>query len=183
MTAEDRIYLERALELAARGAGSTFPNPPVGAVVVKNGAIAGEGFHHRAGAAHAEVEALQATSDARGATLYVSLEPCNHAGKTPPCTRAVIDAGIARVVVGTLDPNPATNARGIAALERAGIAVEVADLPAARRLIEPFAEAIARTDRPYVALKLASSLDGYVASQSGVQQWLTGESARAFVRE
>jgi len=183
LNALDRLYLSRAYELARRGAGNTSPNPIVGAVVVANGEIAGEGFHHRAGEPHAEVNALEAAGDrARGATLYVSLEPCNHFGRTPPCSHAVADAGIARVVVGTFDPNPKTNEGGIAHLRGHGVDVEIADDDEARALIEPFAAAI-RSERPFVTLKMAMSLDGYVSSRSGEVQWLTGEEARAFVRE
>lgn len=155
----------------------------VGAVVVANGESVGEGFHHRAGEAHAEVNALQAAGDrARGATMYVSLEPCNHFGRTPPCSHSVAGSGIARVVVGTLDPNPKTNHGGIAYLRERGIDVEIADDAEARAIIEPFAHAI-RSERPFVTLKMAASLDGYVTSRHGEAQWLTGEEARAFVRQ
>ena len=181
----DALYLARACELAARGAGSTAPNPPVGAVVVRDGGTLGEGFHHRRGDAHAEVEAL---ADARGrgfetigATLVVSLEPCDHAGLTPPCTNAIVGAGIARVVIGTRDPNRKTAGAGIARLRGAGLEVEIAEFPWAQRLIEPFATAIA-SPRPYVLLKIAASLDGYVAPNEG-SFWLTGEPSRERVRE
>ncbi|MGZ3508661.1 MAG: bifunctional diaminohydroxyphosphoribosylaminopyrimidine deaminase/5-amino-6-(5-phosphoribosylamino)uracil reductase RibD [Vulcanimicrobiaceae bacterium] len=183
LNALDRLYLQRACELAARAVGNTSPNPTVGAVVVADGRIVGEGYHHRAGEPHAEVHALREAGDrARGATLYVSLEPCNHHGRTPPCSQAVAQAGIARVVIGTADPNPKTNGGGVAYLQEREIAVEIADETCARELIERFAVAI-RSDRPYTTLKMASSLDGYVASRPGVQEWLTGEEARAFVRE
>jgi diaminohydroxyphosphoribosylaminopyrimidine deaminase/5-amino-6-(5-phosphoribosylamino)uracil reductase len=179
----DRLFLERACELAERGIGSTSPNPPVGAVVVAAGRIAGEGFHHRAGDLHAEIEALRAAGEAaKGATLYVTLEPCNHHGRTPPCTQAIAAAGITRVVAGTLDPNPRTAAGGVAFLRDRGIAVEIADDGHARTIVEPFARSIG-DDRPYVTLKMAMSMDGYVAADSGTSQWLTGEEAREFVRE
>lgn len=179
----DHLYLERAYELAERGAGSTSPNPAVGAVVVLGGRVVGEGYHHRAGEPHAEVHALRMAGDAaRGATLYVSLEPCNHFGRTPPCSHAVEQAGIARVVVGTPDPNPKTAGGGTQHLRDCGITVEVADDERARAIVEPFARAI-RSDRPFVTLKMAMSLDGYIASQPGRQEWLTGEAAREFVRE
>jgi len=179
----DRLFLDRAYELAERGVGNTSPNPPVGAVLVRGETIVGEGHHHRAGDAHAEIDAIaSAGEDARGATLYVSLEPCNHTGLTPPCTDAIVKAGLARVVAGAHDPNPQTNGAGIAALRERKIAVEVLDEPRAGALIEPFARAI-RSHRPYVSLKLAVSFDGFIASKPGVQEWLTGEEAREFVRE
>lgn len=183
MNRVDRPFLDRAYELAERGVGNTSPNPPVGAVVVRDGAIVGEGYHHRAGDAHAEVNAIGAAGDAaRGGTLYVSLEPCNHMGKTPPCTEAIERAGLTRVVAGARDPNPLTNGAGMRALRDRGISVSVLDEPRARALVEPFARAVG-SHRPYVALKLAVSLDGFIASQPGVQEWLTGEEAREFVRE
>lgn len=182
VTPLDRLFLDRSIELATRALGSTAPNPAVGAVVVRDGHILGEGFHHRAGGPHAEPNALAQAGDAAGATVYVSLEPCNHQGRTPPCTRALIDARVARVVVGTLDPNPKTNGSGVAALREAGIDVIVANDPRARSLIEPFAFAV-RHDRPFVALKLAMSLDGRIASKPGVQQWITSEEERLYVRD
>ncbi len=182
MTPSDRLFLARAVELAQRGTGNTAPNPPVGALVVRDNNVLGQGYHQQAGAPHAEVEALRAGVDVRGATMYVSLEPCDHTGRTGPCTQALIEAGIARVVVGALDPNPLTNGRGVQRLRDAGIAVEVADDPAARAVIEIFARSI-RGDRPYLALKLAMSFDGYVVSEPGVQQWLTSEDVRAYVRD
>lgn len=183
MDALDRLFLERANELARRGVGNTSPNPPVGAVVVREDRIVGEGYHHRAGEPHAEVLALQAAGGAaRGATLYVSLEPCNHFGRTPPCSHAVRAAGIARAVIGAADPNPKTGGGGIRYLQENGITVDLAGDAASAAVIEPFARAI-RAQRPYVTLKMAMSLDGYVASKHGVQQWLTGPQAREFVRE
>jgi len=183
VNASDRLFLERAFELARRGVGSTSPNPPVGAVLVRDGAIIGEGYHHRAGADHAEIEALRAANDASGATLYVTLEPCNHIGKTPPCAAAFIQARIARAVIGTCDPNPLTAGAGIAALKAAGIEVEILDTPPARELIEPFKTTIRVESRPYVALKMASSQDGFITSGPHQTQWLTGEQSRGFVRE
>src|SRR5689334_9163173 len=179
----DELYLERAYELAERGLGNTSPNPAVGAVVVLDGRIVGEGYHHLAGSPHAEVHALQAAGElARGATLFVSLEPCNHFGRTPPCSQAVAAAGVRRVVIGTPDPNPKTDGGGIQYLRDRGIDVEIAKHERARSIIEPFARAI-RSNRPYVTLKMAMSLDGYVASHPGRQEWLTGEEARHFVRD
>jgi diaminohydroxyphosphoribosylaminopyrimidine deaminase/5-amino-6-(5-phosphoribosylamino)uracil reductase len=176
--ASDRIYLQRAYELAARGIGSTAPNPPVGAVVVRDGRILGEGYHRAAGREHAEIDALQGV-DARGATLYVSLEPCNHVGRTPPCTQRLLDAGIARVVIGTLDPT--SSGGGAELLRERGIDVSVTDDARARSLIEMFVHWIA-SDRPFVTLKMAMSIDGAIAARPGRQEWLTGAPARAFVR-
>ncbi|HEY6450325.1 MAG TPA: bifunctional diaminohydroxyphosphoribosylaminopyrimidine deaminase/5-amino-6-(5-phosphoribosylamino)uracil reductase RibD, partial [Candidatus Cybelea sp.] len=136
LTPLDALYLQRSYELAARGIGNTSPNPPAGALVVRDGRVVGEGYHRRAGVAHAEPQALeQAGSNARGSTVYVSLEPCRHVGRTPPCTTALIEAGVARVVAGTLDP---TDHGGADQLRKAGIEFAVAEDPAARRLIEIF---------------------------------------------
>ena len=179
----DRLYLERAYELAARGIGNTAPNPPVGAVVVREGRIVGEGYHHRAGEAHAEINALKrAGGAARGATLYLSLEPCAHAGRVPACAPIVARAGVARVVCGVADPNPRNRGAGIAYLRERGIAVDVTDDARASELVEIFAGFIAKR-RPYVALKMAMSLDGAIAARPGVQQWLTSDPARSYVRE
>lgn len=183
MDAIDRLFLERANELARRGAGSTSPNPAVGAVVAAAGRIVGEGYHHRAGEPHAEVHALRMAGElARGATLYVSLEPCNHFGRTPPCSHAVHEAGVTRVVIGAEDPNPKTARGGIDYLLERGIEVELVNDPDSRAIVEPFARAI-RGERPYVSLKMAMSLDGFIATTRGVQHWLTGPQAREFVRE
>lgn len=180
----DAVYLARACELAQRGAGSTSPNPCVGAVLVRDGKTLGEGYHHMRGEPHAEIEALRDAHmrrvDVRGATLYVSLEPCNHHGTTPPCTSGIINAGIARVVIGAADPNPKTNGAGMARLRDAGIAVDLIDDAWARAIVEEFGVAI-RRNRPYVTLKMAASLDGYVAPKPG-RHWLTGEAARERVR-
>jgi len=158
----------------------------VGCVVVRDGVTLGEGWHHRSGEPHAEVEALRDARaqghEPRGATAYVSLEPCNHHGRTPPCSQTLIDAGIARIVIGALDPNPKTAQSGVRRLRDAGIAVEVVDAAAARALIERFRWTIAH-DSSYVTLKMAASLDGYVASRPGEQQWLTGPLARERVRD
>ncbi len=169
-----------ALALARKGVGDTSPNPAVGAVVVRAGKIVGRGYHRRAGLAHAEVDALrQAGAAARRATLYVTLEPCNHTGKTPPCCDAVLAAGVSRVVVGTRDPNPVTNGRGLARLRRFGVDVRVGVLEdEARRLNRPFAKYIT-TKRPWVIAKLAQSLDGKIATRTGSSRWISSEPARA----
>jgi diaminohydroxyphosphoribosylaminopyrimidine deaminase/5-amino-6-(5-phosphoribosylamino)uracil reductase len=178
----DRRFMRRALALARRGLGRTSPNPPVGAVVVAGGRIAGSGHHPRAGLPHAEVYALeQAGARARGATLYVTLEPCSHRGdgkRTPPCVDRILATGIRRVVAATLDPNPRVSGRGIARLAAAGLDVSVGVLePAARELIEPFACHV-RRGIPLVTLKLALSLDGRLCAPDGTSRWITGEDAR-----
>jgi diaminohydroxyphosphoribosylaminopyrimidine deaminase / 5-amino-6-(5-phosphoribosylamino)uracil reductase len=179
------VFLRRACELAERGRGSTSPNPAVGAVFVLGSTTLGEGFHRQRGDPHAEVEALRDAAsrgnDVRGSTLYVTLEPCDHIGSTPPCSQAVLDAGVARVVAGARDPNPKA-AGGLERLREANVAVTLADDPWARALIEDFSAAVTST-RPYVRLKLAASLDGFVAPRKGERYWLTGAQAREYVRE
>lgn len=183
ITPLDRLYLQRCYELAVRAQGNTAPNPLVGSVIVRDGRIVGEGYHHRAGDAHAEVNALAAAGGAaRGATAYVSLEPCNHTGKTPPCTHALVNAAVARVVIGTRDPNPTTDGRGVAYLQERGILVDEAHDARARAIIEPFAYAVVR-ERPFLAVKMAMSLDGFITSKPGVQEWITGEPERLYVRD
>src|SRR6476469_8829622 len=151
----DGAFMRRALDLAEEGWGRTAPNPMVGAVVVRDGVIVGEGFHRRYGESHAEVEALRSAGErARGGTLYVTLEPCNHQGRTPPCVDAILRAGIRRVVVGCLDPNPAVVGGGAARLQEEGVEVEVGVAPAeARALIAPWTKFVT-TGLPYVVLKL-----------------------------
>jgi len=168
-----------AVRLARKGVGRTSPNPPVGAVVVKAGEVVGRGFHRRAGEPHAEVLALrEAGRRARGSTLYVTLEPCSHHGRTPPCCDAVVAAGVRRVVVGMGDPNPQVDGRGIDVLRRAGVEVQTGvGAAACTELIEPFAKHV-RTGLPLVILKLAASLDGRIATATGASRWITGESAR-----
>lgn len=180
----DRLHMHRALELAARARGRTSPNPMVGAVLVKNGQVVGEGFHSFAGADHAELVALQeAEGAARGATLYVSLEPCCHYGRTPPCVQRLLSSGIARVVAACEDPNPAVSGKGIAALRAAGIPAEVGVLAEeAIRLNEAFFTFI-RTGRPFVVMKAAASLDGKIATRTGESRWITGEKARLRVHQ
>jgi diaminohydroxyphosphoribosylaminopyrimidine deaminase/5-amino-6-(5-phosphoribosylamino)uracil reductase len=178
----DEAYIERAIELAARGRGLVSPNPMVGALVVADGGVVGEGWHEGAGLPHAEVLALNAAGErARGATLYTSLEPCDHFGRTPPCTRAIVEAGIARVVSATTDPNPAVDGRGFASLSAAGIEIGHGILAeAAQRLNAPFAKHV-RTGMPFVIWKAAATLDGKVAARDGSSRWITGEAARADV--
>jgi diaminohydroxyphosphoribosylaminopyrimidine deaminase/5-amino-6-(5-phosphoribosylamino)uracil reductase len=180
-TPDDGAWMRRALALADRGWGQTAPNPMVGAVVVRDGVAVGEGWHTRYGEAHAEVEALRSAGDrARGATMYVTLEPCNHHGKTPPCTDAILAAGIRRVVVAVGDPSAV--ARGGAERLRAEGVEVLAGVgeSAARELNAPFFHALS-SDRPFVRLKLALSLDGALADQTRRPGWLTGHEARAGV--
>jgi len=177
--AEDRIFMRRALELASRAQGLTSPNPLVGAVVVRNGTVVGEGYHQAAGTPHAEIEALQKAGEStRGATLYVTLEPCVHQGRTGPCVPVVLAVGISRVVVAAVDPNPMVNGRGISALRVAGVEVEVGILQAeARELNRAFFTYMVER-RPLVTLKAACSLDGKLAGWDLTSRWITGELAR-----
>lgn len=178
----DEAYIERAIELAERGRGLVSPNPMVGAVVVAEGVVVGEGWHEGAGLPHAEVVAINGAGErARGATLFTSLEPCDHYARTPPCTRAIVAAGIARVVVAASDPNPIVDGRGCSALRAAGIEVrEGVGTEAAERLNAPFAKHV-RTGMPFVTWKAAATLDGKVAARDGSSRWITGEAARADV--
>ncbi|MGH8549684.1 MAG: bifunctional diaminohydroxyphosphoribosylaminopyrimidine deaminase/5-amino-6-(5-phosphoribosylamino)uracil reductase RibD [Methylococcales bacterium] len=175
----DDRYMVRALQLARRGLLTADPNPCVGSLVVKDGRIVGEGWHRRAGGAHAEIEALQMAGEAaRGATVYVTLEPCCHYGKTPPCTEKLIQLGVKRVVAAMEDPNPRVAGQGFQALAAAGVETRVGVLEAgARELNRGFCRRM-RTGRPYVVSKLAMSLDGRTALASGESRWITGESAR-----
>ncbi len=178
----DEEYMSLALGMAKRGMGRTSPNPMVGAVVVKGTTIVGRGYHHRAGEPHAEILALrQAGEKARGATLYLNLEPCDHFGRTPPCTRAILDAGLKRVVAGMKDPNPLVSGRGIRRLRRAGIKVDVGVLgEESREMNAPFCKYI-ETRTPFVTLKAAISLDGKIATRSGDSRWISSEVSRAYV--
>jgi len=184
MPEHDLSFMRRAFALALLAKGRTSPNPMVGAVLVKEGRVVGEGYHAFAGGDHAEVRALKAASfQAEGATLYVNLEPCCHVGRTPPCTEALIRAGIKKVIASTLDPNPLVSGKGVERLKEAGIEVEVGLLAEeARRLNEAFFAFIA-TGRPFVILKAASSLDGRIATRAGESRWITGEEARRRVHE
>lgn len=178
----DVFYMQIALDLAAKGLGTASPNPAVGAVVVKDGRIVGRGYHAKAGGPHAEAEALrQAGSRAEGADLYVTLEPCNHTGKTPPCAIAIREAGIRRVVSAMADPNPHVAGGGHAWLSRHGITVVTGVCESeARRLNEAFITHV-RTGLPLVLLKIAATLDGRIATRTGHSRWVTGEASRRFV--
>ena len=176
---QDEIYMARAMKLAQRGRFTTHPNPNVGCVIVNDGEIVGEGFHYRAGEPHAEVHALRMAGEkARGATAYVTLEPCSHHGRTPPCTEALLAAGIRRVVAAMADPNPLVAGRGLAQLQAAGVAVDVGLMAdEAHELNIGFVSRMTRK-RPWVRLKAAASLDGKTALQNGESQWITGPQAR-----
>ena len=176
---EDLRWMGRALELAGRGAGLTSPNPVVGAVLVEAGRAVGEGFHARAGGAHAEAEALErAGTAARGATLYVTLEPCNHRGRTPPCVEAIMTAGVNRVVVAMSDPNPRVQGGGAAALSRAGVEVTVGCREGEATALNRVFLTAARRGRPHVTLKWAATLDGATADVRRGSRWITGSEAR-----
>ncbi|MGG7647303.1 diaminohydroxyphosphoribosylaminopyrimidine deaminase [Pseudomonas frederiksbergensis] len=179
----DAHYMARALELARKGHYTTHPNPRVGCVIVRDGQIVGEGWHVRTGEPHAEVHALHAAGDkARGATAYVTLEPCSHHGRTPPCADALVHAGVARVVAAMQDPNPSVAGRGMQRLAQAGIATESGVLEGeARKLNEGFLKRMEH-GLPFVRVKLAMSLDGRTAMESGESQWITGPAARSAVQ-
>ncbi len=182
-SAEDHAHMAQALRLAERGLFTTTPNPRVGCVIVRDGDVVGEGWHEKAGEPHAEVHALRAAGEkAGGATAYVSLEPCSHHGRTPPCANALIDAGIKRVVAAMRDPNPQVSGRGLDLLTLAGVMVQVGLLESeARELNIGFAARMTR-GRPWLRLKTASSLDGKTALLNGTSKWITGEAARTDVQ-
>lgn len=182
MTSTDTKYMKRALTLAKKGVGKTSPNPAVGCVIVKNGTIVGEGWHKRAGGHHAEVHALEMAGDeARGADVYVTLEPCSHTGKTPPCSEALIRAGVKRVVAGMGDPNPQVNGGGLKALQQAGIETLCGIVEKECRAINrPFLKFIA-TGQPYVTYKCAMTLDGKTACVTGESRWISCEASRRIV--
>ncbi|MEF8699887.1 MAG: bifunctional diaminohydroxyphosphoribosylaminopyrimidine deaminase/5-amino-6-(5-phosphoribosylamino)uracil reductase RibD [Candidatus Accumulibacter sp. UW20] len=178
-SAADHGFMARALRLAERGLCSTTPNPRVGCVIVAAGEIVGEGWHVHAGGAHAEAHALQAAGEkARGATAYVTLEPCSHHGRTPPCSNALLVAGVTRVVAAMQDPDPRVAGQGLARLRNAGVLAECGLLAAAAQEINLGFVARMTRARPWLRLKLAASLDGKTALQNGVSQWLTGAAAR-----
>lgn len=179
---QDERYLRLACRLARKAAGRTSPNPMVGAVLVRGTKIVGTGYHHYAGGPHAEINALkQAGAKARGATLYITLEPCSHQGRTPPCTGALIAAGIREVVAGMKDPNPLVAGRGFQQLRRAGIKVRSGLCQEeSAQLIEAFAKFITKR-LPFVTVKLAVTLDGKIATASGDAHWISAERSRALV--
>jgi diaminohydroxyphosphoribosylaminopyrimidine deaminase/5-amino-6-(5-phosphoribosylamino)uracil reductase len=180
----DEKYMSIAIALAKKAQGLTNPNPTVGAVIVKDGKLVGKGYHKRCGLAHAEINALNAAGDkARGATLYVTLEPCNHFGRTSPCTDAIIRSGIKRVVIGMKDPNPVNNGKGIRNLNNHGIKTSVGILGEdAKALNKPFIKFIT-TGMPFVTVKMAESLDGKIATKTGDSKWITGEDSRRYVHK
>lgn len=181
-TDTDRQHLSRAIELARRGHGHTSPNPVVGAVLVRDGEVLGEGWHEHYGGPHAEVNAIAAAGgDAPGATLYVTLEPCCHHGKQPPCTDALLAAGVTRVVVGSDDPTEKASGRGLGVLRDEGVEIDVADgdLAARARLLNQAFRKHARTGRPWVLFKSAMTLDGKVATRTGDSKWISGDASRA----
>ena len=180
--AVDRLFLERAVELAARGLFGVAENPRVGCVIVRDGTVVGRGWHERTGGLHAEANAIaDAGGDVRGATVYVSLEPCCHTGRQPPCTKALINGGVARVVGAMDDPDPRVAGGGYAALRKAGIAVDATNLAAAHALNVGYVHRVTR-NMPYVRVKLGASLDGRTAMASGESQWITSPGARADVQ-
>lgn len=183
MDREDRRFMERAIELARLGRGWTSPNPMVGAVIVKDGKVIGEGYHARCGGPHAERNAIASlTEPARGATLYVTLEPCCHTGKTPPCTEAILEQGISRVVIGSRDPNPKVAGKGAEILRRAKVAVEEDFMREECDRLNPVFFHYITTGTPYVVMKYAMTLDGKIATRTGESKWITGEKARRQVQ-
>ncbi|MGE5190806.1 MAG: bifunctional diaminohydroxyphosphoribosylaminopyrimidine deaminase/5-amino-6-(5-phosphoribosylamino)uracil reductase RibD [Gemmatimonadota bacterium] len=182
MAFPDAAHMRAALRLARKGVGRTSPNPAVGAVLVRAGTVVGAGYHRRAGLPHAEVEAIRAAgAAARGADLYVTLEPCAHAGRTGPCTGAILAAGIRRVAAAMEDPNPLVSGRGFAALRAAGVAVAAGLLEREAREINAGYCRWIVSGRPHVTLKLALSMDGQIAARSGSSRWISGAKARAVV--
>jgi len=179
---DDEEWMRRSLRLAEKGRGRTSPNPMVGAVLVKNGRVVGEGYHAKAGEDHAEIIALrQAGEEARGATLYLNLQPCTHYGKTPPCAPVVIRSGVKRIVIGMEDPNPLVKREGVESLREAGLEVEVGlREKECRRLNEAYCKYIMKKE-PFIILKVAATLDGRIAARDGDSKWISGETSRRFV--
>lgn len=184
---QDIVYIKEALRLAKKGLGKTFPNPMVGAVIVKNNTIIAKGYHQKAGLAHAEIEAIRHTrrplASLTGATLYVNLEPCSHFGKTPPCTKEIIKAGIKRVVCATLDPNPKVQGKGIIELRKAGIRVASGVLEHEAQILNEHFFFFHTKKRPFITIKFAASLDGKIATKAYDAEWITNEKARLFARQ
>lgn len=182
--AEDRKFMRRAIELAKKGEGFTSPNPMVGAVIVKDGRIIGEGYHERYGGLHAERNALASVTESpKGAVIYVTLEPCCHYGKQPPCVDAILEAGIARVVTGSDDPNPLVAGKGFKRLIEHGVEVTTHVEKEACDALNPVFFHYIQTGLPYVAMKYAMTMDGKIAAYTGQSKWITGEEARAFVQK
>ena len=180
---KDEVFMKKVLKLAEKGVGRANPNPMVGCLIVKQGRIIGKGYHRAAGLAHAEIEALRSLKESpKGATLYVNLEPCNHFGKTPPCAKAIIKAGITRVVLSIADPNPMVKGKGIRALRKAGIKVVIGVLRSEARLLNEAYFGFHQKARPFVTIKFAASLDGKIATKSGRSKWITNGSARSYAR-
>ena len=180
----DEFYMRRALELAEKGRGYTNPNPMVGAVIVKDNRIIGEGYHHRYGDLHAERDAIKnCTESTENATIYVTLEPCCHQGKQPPCTEAVLEAGIKRVVIGSMDPNPLVAGKGIDFLKENGVTVEGPVLNKECLELNRVFFSYIKNKKPYVIMKYAQTLDGKIATYKGLSQWITDEEAREKVHE
>ncbi|MBT8351927.1 MAG: bifunctional diaminohydroxyphosphoribosylaminopyrimidine deaminase/5-amino-6-(5-phosphoribosylamino)uracil reductase RibD [Deltaproteobacteria bacterium] len=179
---DDKSFMKMALNLAVKGRGFTSPNPLVGAVIVKDDMVVGSGYHEAVGKAHAEVNAIEDAGDlAKGATLYVTLEPCNHHGRTPPCTEKIKDAGISRVVIAMEDPNPDVTGRGVDHLKKQGIDISLGLYEdRATKLNEAFIKYV-RTKRPFVIIKCAATLDGRIATRTGDSKWVSGKESRMFV--
>lgn len=181
MIRDHRRYMNMAIRLAQKGKGLTFPNPLVGALVVRNSKIIGKGFHEKAGLPHAEIVALdEAGNSAKGATLYVTLEPCAHFGRTPPCVDRIIESGIKEVIVGMIDPNPLNNGKGVNIIKQHKIEVKVGFLEdELKKINEAFIKYISKS-LPFVTVKIAQSLDGKIATRSGDSKWITSDKSRAF---
>jgi diaminohydroxyphosphoribosylaminopyrimidine deaminase/5-amino-6-(5-phosphoribosylamino)uracil reductase len=179
----DEFYIKRALRLASKARGMTSPNPMVGAILVKNGMIVSEDYHRRPGGPHAEALVIEkAGKNAQGSTLYVNLEPCCHSDKrTPPCTKAIINAGIKKVIIGMIDPNPSVSGKGVLELERAGIQVKIGIHEKESKILNEFYVRYITSGRPFVILKIAMTLDGKIATPDGQSKWITGEEARRMV--
>jgi diaminohydroxyphosphoribosylaminopyrimidine deaminase / 5-amino-6-(5-phosphoribosylamino)uracil reductase len=183
MNSQDKHFMQEALLLAKKGINWTFPNPMVGAVLVKNGKVIGQGYHKKAGFAHAEIEAFKNSSeDPKGATLYVTLEPCSFFGRTPPCVDEIIKKGVAKVVCSVKDPNPKVNGKGIQKLKDAGIAVDEGLLSEQAMKVNEGFFTFHRKKRPFVAIKFATSLDGKIATRTGDSKWITNEKGREYAR-